>query len=137
MLSLGCQKDGAAVLLSEDPNEPISEPDAPLVVRIATVAASQNVQMNAAVGYTSPIFYLQPAGLIKSILDGGRESYVEMEGASLFEIARRLHVAAASIVIGGDRYTLDRDGTLKHDYFNSTREQEIAAMKIAIEALTN
>ena len=133
VVSLGSIKDGAAVMLSDDPAEPISRPDSILAHRIASAASTK---LHAAVGYTSPIFYLQPSGVIRELIRDRLVSYVEMEGAPLFEVCKRLNVAAASIVIGSDRYTLDRGGELKHDYFESTREQEMQALRIAIEALT-
>ena len=132
VVSSGAIKDGAAVMLSDDPRQRISRPDERLVARIGKQA-----RVEAGIGYTSPIFYLQPSGIIRELIDEGTASYVEMDGAPLFEVARRLNVAAASIVIGSDRYTLDRDGKLKHDYFDSTREQELAALRIAINALSS
>ena len=132
VLSLGCVKDGAAVMLSDDPREPTSEPDPRLILKIFSASKTT---MHAAIGYTSPIFYLQPSGIIRELIHDRRAEYVEMEGAPLFEICKRLNVAAASIVIGSDRYTLDRDGRLKHDYFESTREQELRAMRLAIDVL--
>lgn len=130
--SIGSIKDGAAVLLSDDPRAAISYPNADLLARIC----AQDASMEGATGYTSPIFYLQPSGIIKELIRDKRASYVEMEGAPLFEMAKRLNVAAASIVVGSDRYTLDAKGELKHDYFGSTREQEMVALRVAIDALS-
>jgi len=136
VVSMGSIKDGAAVMLSDEPRDPVSRPDAELSFRIFGAAMRRKIAFHGTIGYTSPIFYLQPSGIITEIIRERRASYVEMEGAPLFEAAHQLHVAAASIVIGSDRYTLDRDGRLKHDYFESTREQEIAALRIAIDTLT-
>lgn len=138
VVSAGSIKDGAAVILSDDPREPISTPDPLLLLRIVKASSTKlNKPINVAIGYTSPIFYLQPSGVIKELIRQRRAFYVEMEGAPLFEVCKRLNVAAASIVIGSDRYTLDRDGKLKHDYFDSTREQEVQALRIAIDVLAS
>ncbi|MBC8105234.1 MAG: hypothetical protein H7Z14_01485 [Anaerolineae bacterium] len=137
VVSVGSIKDGAAVMLSDDPRATVSYPDFELSLRVFGAALSQKVPLNGTTGYTSPIFYLQPSGIIKELIRDKRASYVEMEGAPLFEMCKRLNVAAASIVIGSDRHTLDTKGELKHDYFDSTREQETAALRIAIHALTN
>jgi purine-nucleoside phosphorylase len=137
VVSVGSIRDGAAVMLSDDPGEPVSRVDRTLLFQIGMAMGKQDLRMINGLGYTSPIFYLQPSGVIKELIRETRASYVEMEGAPFFEIARRMNVAAASIVIGSDRYTLDRDGKLKHDYFESTREQELTALRIAIDALTD
>jgi purine-nucleoside phosphorylase len=136
----GSYKDGGAVMLSDRPDEPIAIPDATLTSRIHVAAKHLHIDVRRATGYTSPIFYYQPSGLIRDLIGGPRfaqqrPGYVEMEQAPLFETAHRANVAAASIVIGSDRYRLEK-GELKHDYFDSTTQQELDAMRIAIEALS-
>jgi purine-nucleoside phosphorylase len=140
VVSFGSYKDGAAMMLSDDPKARVAIPNAALTDRIR--ASANGTTISTGIGFTSPIFYYQPSNLIRDLIDGSRFAkrkfpmFVEMEEAPLFEAAHRARIQAASIVIGSDRYTLDRDGELKHDYFGSTREQEVTALRVAIEALT-
>jgi Phosphorylase superfamily len=119
-----------------------TDPNVMYVVRENGKEFIVNRGLPGAGGITTQAAELAALGVTRDLIDGSRFAkrkfpmFVEMEEAPLFEAAHRARIQAASIVIGSDRYTLDRDGELKHDYFGSTREQEVTALRVAIEALT-
>ncbi len=90
-------------------------------------------------GYTIPIYYYQPSGLIAELFSAesypeGRPLYLEMEQASFFESARRAGVKAASVVVPADRYTL-AGGKLAHEFLNDPAPALHDAFKTAVEIL--
>ena len=143
IVSTGAYKDGGAVLLSDYHDgrvERLSYPEQDLVRRVSEVLKSDGIAAQQALGYTVPVFYFQPAGLIRSLLEGNcysgnaRPFYTEMEQAAFFETAKRMKLQAASIVVGSDRYTVV-GGELRHEWLGDTDTLVKQATKAAIEAL--
>jgi len=123
ILSQGSYKDGAAVMLSHD-NARISTPDPTLTARFDAALTQAKIPFAPAHGYTIPIYYFQPEGLIQDLLAGPafarpRPAYIEMEEASFFETARHMQAQAASLVTGADRYTIE-NGHLTHTFLDDT-----------------
>ncbi len=114
IVARGAYKDGAAVMLSRGHRvgAPVARPDEDLAARLATEMGADAV---GGLGYTMPIFYLQPKGLQRRLLTasnlrgGPAPTYVEMEQAPFFETCHWLNVRCASLVSGSDRMTLDGD----------------------------
>ena len=123
VIASAAYKDGAAVMLSDGPPiERLARADAVLNALFARLLERDDVPSLTMTGYTIPIYYFQPSGLIDALLRGpefadSRPQYIEMEEASFFETARRMHVAAASLTAGADRYTIE-NGVLKHDFLD-------------------
>src|SRR4051812_39773760 len=123
VLATGSYKDGGAVLLSDSGNGGgggVSRPDPTLTNSLARALGAEGVAYQEAVGYTIPVIYFQPSGLVKELLGGSRfadprPAFVEMEEAPFFEAAKRMNMQAASLVVGSDRYTRQGDA-LKHDW---------------------
>jgi uridine phosphorylase len=147
VVSDGSYKDGAAILLSgaATAGDPLARPDPALsaALRAALAAASRAAASRAparGVGFTMPVMYYQPAGLVRWVLESpafaatGRASFVEMEQGSVFETARRTGVRAASIVFGSDRYTV-RDGRLVHEFHDLAADSlKLGAVDAALAA---
>jgi hypothetical protein len=119
IVARAAHKDGGAVLLSDD-DQPLATPDLPLTTALGERLGPAGVPM---VGYTIPIYYFQPESLIKDLIAGdrfagpARPGYMEMEEASVFAAARRMHAAAASLTVAADRYTVT-DGKLQHVFLD-------------------
>ncbi len=119
IVSRAAHKDGGAVLLSDD-DQPLATPDLNLTRSLGDRLGTAALPM---VGYTIPIYYFQPERLIKDLIAGdrfagnARPRYLEMEEASVFATAKRMHAAAASLTVAADRYTV-ADGTLSHDFLD-------------------
>jgi purine-nucleoside phosphorylase len=145
VVSIGSYKDGAGVLLSDYHDgqiDPVAKPDPDLVWQIEAVLKHHNLVFTESTGYTVPIFYFQPSGLIEALLTPQRSAgvvspgYIEMEEAPFFQTCKRMHLQAASIVVGSDRYAM-ADGELKHVWLGDTDEAVKTAFKSAVEALQN
>ena len=107
VLSVGSIKDGGAVLLSNGVGDPVSRPDRELTSQLARSLRADEIPYREAVGYTIPVIYFQPSGLVKELLGGPRfadprPAFVEME-APFFEAAGRMDMRAASLVVSSDR----------------------------------
>ena len=125
----GAYKDGAAVMLSDAERgkiTPLSLPDAELRTTLVAQMKADGVSFTEGIGYTIPIYYYQPSGLIRSLITGTnhakteRPLYLEMEQAALFETARISKIKAASLVVTSDRYDI-ADGKLIHDFTGDTK----------------
>ena len=143
VVSLGSYKDGAAVLLSDYDGRhvgPIAKPDANLVRAIESALKHENIAFQESIGYTIPVFYFQPSGLMRALLDTKecanvlRPGYIEMEEAPFFQTCKRMHIESASIIIGSDRYVLSNNEP-KHEWLGDTGEAIKLAFKSAIEAM--
>jgi purine-nucleoside phosphorylase len=153
ILSGGSYKDAAAVMLSNPDSEKQrinvkTEPSTDLTQRLKNGLDSSGIKYQRAVGFTSPIFYFQPEGLVWALakgdvfLSGPIPEYVEMENSALFETAKLARKRAASMVVGSDRYVLDDiinnkfhywgEKKLKHEFYDidgdalKTKMMEIA-----------
>jgi uridine phosphorylase len=122
VLSRGSYKDGGAVMLSsaERADSLVSRPDSLLTSAVRASLRATGVTVAEQTGFTSPIIYFQPSGLIKWLiggeeLAGERPAYVEMEQAPFFETGRHMQVRTASVVVGSDRYRLAND-SLSHSF---------------------
>jgi uridine phosphorylase len=116
-------KDGGATLLSLHPSDRLSHPDDDLTRRLHRHLEALQIPSASATGYTIPIYYFQPAGLISALLAAQefsrpRPEYIEMEEAPFFESAALTHTAAASLTVGSDRYTISGNGTLAHAFLD-------------------
>jgi uridine phosphorylase len=143
VVSLGSFKDGATVLLSDYVGRrvaPIAKPDPNLVGAIESVLMRHHIAFQESLGYTIPVFYFQPSGLMNALLatnqcaNLARPAYLEMEQASFFQTCHRMHMQSASIVVGSDRYVLT-NRELKHEWLGDTDAAVTRAFKTALEAM--
>lgn len=138
IVSTGSYRDGAAFLLEAGDGGPIARPDADLSDRIERTIARDRLSHARALGVTLPIYYFQPASLLRDLLAIGgpdKPSFVEMEQAPLFSLARLMKVRAASIVVASDRLE-NRDGRLKQGFLNGDLDAlELSAFREAVRAL--
>jgi uridine phosphorylase len=143
IVSRGSYKDGAGVLLSDYCDgriDPVAKPDPDLVVRIKAALKHQKRPYAESTGYTVPVFYFQPCGLIQALFAGkgwaGKEppGFIEMEQAPFFQTCQVMHMQAASIVVGSDRYAV-ANGELTHEWLGDTDAAIKAAFTTAVAAL--
>ncbi len=135
VVSTGAYKDGAAVLLSDD-DARLAYPDPALTRRLLDRLGPAATPM---VGYTVPVYYFQPEAWVRDLLAGDRfaaprPTYTEMEEASVFATAARMHAAAASLTAAADRYTLGPDGRLDHAFLDDGHVS--ATLAAAVRAAT-
>jgi purine-nucleoside phosphorylase len=127
VVSTGAYRDGAAVMLATD-NARLSLPSPELSSLLTRQLQSRHLACPTATGYTIPIYYSQPSGLIRALLSSPdfaspRPEYIEMEESSFFEQARTDHIQAASLTVPADRYTL-ANGSLSHDFLDDAALQK-------------
>jgi purine-nucleoside phosphorylase len=132
ILSSGSYKDGAAMMLAGD-TKSLSQPDKDFNAALNERLAQAKTDFSAGIGYTIPIYYFQPSGLIKALIAGGgygagKPLYMEMEQAAFFETARLASVSAASLVVVSDRYTIN-DGKLTHTFAESVKPGLLKALE--------
>ncbi len=115
-------KDGAGVLLSEPVHGRIDSKayaDETTSRQLGLIATAQHLQWAQGTGFTMPVFYQQPSAIYKSLLlnpsSAFHSDYVEMEQGPFFEMARRMNVAAASLVVPSDTVRL-QDGNIVQDF---------------------
>jgi purine-nucleoside phosphorylase len=144
IVSSGSYKDGAAFLLSASPEEAaeqIAYPDANLSDAIEQQLTRAGVAHARGLGFTSPVYYFQKAGLIKALLGfpfdpGKAPGFVEMEQASFFVTSRLSNMKSASIVAGSDRAVPAGD-TVKQEFFDGDMDGFLAlALRYAILTLS-
>jgi purine-nucleoside phosphorylase len=107
----GSYKDGASFLLASnarDTAEQIVFADPELTEAIDRQMTSAHVGHHRALGFTSPVYYFQKVGLLRSLLAFPLDAekapgFVEMEEAPFFVTARPAGMKAASMVVGSDR----------------------------------
>jgi len=142
VVSHGSFKDAGATMLSPnaaDCSDPVARPDSDLTAVIEAKCTVAGLPHNVATGYTIPIYYFQPAGLIYDLITGEAfpagppVGYFEMEQASFFQTCMLMGKRAASMVIGSDRYRLV-DGTLTHVFENDV-DQDAAKLAMIRAAL--
>jgi hypothetical protein len=138
VVSEGSYRDGAAFLLENGSNGEISRPDQSLTEEIVQTVKKDNIKHIRAVGFTMPIYYFQPASMLRSLLGvtgPDRPMFVEMEEAPLFALARLMGFRAASIVVASDRLE-SRDGRLTQGFWDGDLDQlELLAFQEAIHAI--
>ncbi|MBN9509693.1 MAG: hypothetical protein J0I21_11340 [Alphaproteobacteria bacterium] len=120
IISDGSYKDGAAFLLDDDPARQVARPAPDLTDRIARVIADDKLAHVRALGFTMPIYYYQPAAILRGLLavtGPDRPVFVEMEQGSLFALCRVIGVRAASVVVASDRLE-NRGGTLAQGFWD-------------------
>jgi purine-nucleoside phosphorylase len=132
ILSNGSYKDGAAVMLGGDAKS-LSQPDKDFSAALKETFAQAKTEFSEGIGYTIPIYYFQPSGLIKALITGGdygsgKPLYMEMEQAAFFETARRASVSVASLVVVSDRYAIS-DGKLTHTFADSVKPGLLKALE--------
>jgi purine-nucleoside phosphorylase len=144
IVSSGSYKDGAAFLLSSNPEEAaeqIAYPDAGLSDAIERQLARAEVTHARGLGFTSPVYYFQKVGLLKALLGfrfdpGKAPGFVEMEQASFFVTSRLSNVKSASIVAGSDRAVPTGD-VVKQEFFEGDMDGFLAlALRHAILTLS-
>lgn len=139
IVSDGSYQDGAAFLLERDTREQISRPDAGLTGNVLAAVSQGNTPHVRAIGFTMPIYYFQPASLLRDLLaiqGAGKPKYVEMEEAPFFALARLLKMRAASIVVGSDRLE-NHDGKLVQGFWDGDLDQlELKAFERAVWAVS-
>jgi purine-nucleoside phosphorylase len=142
VISAGAYKDGGAVLLSDFENgkiTPIARPQGPLTSKIESVLKGEGVRYQSALSYTIPVFYFQPTGLMEFLLHRSKRfqpGYLEMEEAPFFQTCQDMHVAAASLVVGSDRYQMS-NGKLQHLWLGDTDPVLQAAFKAVVKSIQN
>ena len=142
IVSSGSYRDGAAVLLAEKDHGSalgFSRPDADLAGSLSSELKRRATPTISGAGYTIPIYYYQPAGLIIDLLAGekyaaSRPLFMEMEEAAFYESCARAKVKAASLVVPSDTYAL-KDGKLSHTFTGDPHATLIAAFKAAVNVL--
>lgn len=106
-------KDGAAILLSSSAagkTDSLAYPDAAMTARLEALLREGKQDYVRGAGYTMPISYFQPSGLLLSLFDTARfgkdprPSYLEMDEAPFFVAAEQMNMSATSLLIGTDRY---------------------------------
>jgi hypothetical protein len=144
VVSQGSFKDGAGIMLSlgaPDLVEPVAHPDSRLTELIKSKCVSAGIPHNVATGYTIPIFYFQPAELIRELITGEAFpagpaiGYFEMEQASFFQTCKLMGKRGSSMVIGADRYRIT-DGQLTHA-FEDDVDQDVAKVTMIRVALAS
>lgn len=142
ILASGAHKDSVARILSKSENsDELALPSKTLNSKLAATFHKNKQPLHRAYGYTTPLFYFQPAELIEGLVSGisrpqGKAmSYIEMEQASLFQTAEIMGKQAASIVIGSDRYRME-SGNLVHNFETDFDQDvlELIVLKLIIRA---
>jgi uridine phosphorylase len=122
IISSGCIVDAGGFMLSKSHPSRFARPDSRLQGALRAAFARSKTSTIEAVGYTIPIYYYQPSGLMEILatrnVSGHTIEYVEMEGGALYELAAMAKGRAASVVIGVDRYRVSSSGIGKHQYLN-------------------
>jgi hypothetical protein len=138
VVSEGSYRDGAAFLLENESNGQISRPDQSLTNEIVETVNKDNVKHIRAIGFTMPIYYFQPASILRGLLGmSGPDAprFVEMEEASFFALAHLMGFRAASIVVASDRLE-SHDGKLSQGFWDGDLDQlELLAFQEAIHAI--
>jgi purine-nucleoside phosphorylase len=138
VVSDGSYADGAAFLLEDGSNEQILRPDQSLTDKIVETVNQDKFKYIRAVGFTMPIYYLQPGSMLHTLLSvtgPDRPMFLEMEEASLFALARLMGFRAASIVVASDRLE-SHDGRLSQGFWDGDLDQlERLAFQEAISAI--
>ncbi len=124
IVATGAYKDGAAFLLAssaQEAAEQIAHADPALSDALDREMTAAHVAHVRALGFTSPVYYFQKAGLLKTLLTfpfdpGKAPGFVEMEQAPFFVSSRLAGVKAASIVVGSDR-AVPEAGTVRQEFF--------------------
>jgi hypothetical protein len=145
ILSAGAYRDAAAVMLCDsDPSRtsPIIRPSSTLMSGLELMLGAGGA-FSKSVGYTIPVYYFQPEGLMAALIRGEAfplseiPGYVEMEAASLFQTADLMQREAASMVVGADRYVLREDGNVSHEFHDVDCDSAKSKMlDVAISALS-
>jgi hypothetical protein len=139
IVSTGCFRDGAAFLLDKDLTDQISRPDPALTERIVNIISHDNIPYVRSVGFTMPTYYFQPASILRDLLaitGPEKPTFVEMEEAAFFSLARLAGVQAASIVVASDRLE-NHDGKLLQEFWHGDLDGfERTAFQEAILAAT-
>ncbi len=122
IVSKACVSDGGGVMLSRRSSSRAVFPDAELSLAIKHRFHASGTRFFEAAGYTIPIYYYQPTGLVKELATSPvfsqKVEYVEMEGGALFPLAKLMGGKAASVVVGVDRYTVSAAGVGKHEFLD-------------------
>jgi uridine phosphorylase len=122
IISSGCIVDAGGFMLSKSHPSRFARPDSRLLGALRSAFVRSRTPAIEAVGYTIPIYYYQPSGLMEILATrnvlGHTIEYVEMEGGALYELAAMAKGRAASVVIGVDRYRVSSSGIGKHQYLN-------------------
>ena len=109
-------------MLSKSQPSRLARPDSRLQAALRAAFVRAKTPAIEAIGYTIPIYYYQPSGLMEILATrnvmGHTIEYVEMEGGALYELAAMAKGRAASVVIGVDRYRVSSSGIGKHQYLN-------------------
>jgi len=142
VISRGSFKDAGATMLSSGRTshiDPLAHPDHDLTKAIESQLTSSQLAHSSATGYTIPIFYFQPARLIRELItgeafpNGPQIDYFEMEQAAFFQTSLLMKIRAASMVVGADRYSLTNEG-LGH-VFEDDVDQDHAKLNMIRAAL--
>jgi purine-nucleoside phosphorylase len=138
IISTGSYKDGGAFLLDDSTQTQISRPDKSLTDGIEAAMTGKHIKYARELGFTMPIYYYQPASMLRHLLAIRREDapqFIEMEGAALFATATLLEMRAASIVVGSDRLVI-HDGNLSQLLWDGDLDAlELQAFRVAVRAI--
>ena len=138
VVSDGSYRDGAAFLLENGSDGQISRPDQSLTEEFVETISKDNVKHIRALGFTMPIYYFQPASMLCNLLvvsGPDTPTFVEMEEAPFFALARLMGFRAASIVVASDRLE-SHDGRLSQGFWDGDLDQlEQLAFQEAIHAI--
>ena len=139
----GSYKYGASFLLASSAREAaeqIAFADPDLTEAIDRQMTSAHVAHRRALGFTSPVYYFQKVGLLRSLLafpfDAEKApGFVEMEEAPFFVTARLAGMKAASVVVGSDRAVPAGD-TVRQEFYDGDLDALLAlALRQAIATL--
>ncbi|WP_044564215.1 hypothetical protein, partial [Azospirillum sp. B4] len=138
IVSDGSYRDGGGFLLAPDAKQQVARPDAAFTAQVRAVASASGVPSARGVGYTMPLYYFQPGSILRDLLaiqGPDKPTFVEMEEGSFFTLATLMGLKAASVVVGSDRL-VNEGGHLRQSLWDGDLDGlELAAFKVAVEAL--
>jgi len=143
IVSSSAYKDGAAIMLSDPDGGPIEKsayPNQELVDYLYQKYPNETVKSR---GYTIPVFYYQPASLLRKFVHNDPQTrlpdvgYMEMEQAPFYETCRLGKIKCASLVAGSDR-TIVKHDELQTVYFNhDIIIKKVLMIRMALELFKN
>jgi len=143
LLGQNTYKDGAAVMLSTPGSDGVlklAKPDRSLASHIQRIGKDR---IEAATGYTIPIFYYQPSNLLEELVrvgqfnNGPLINYIEMEQAPFYQTCQLARIACASLVIGSDRTRIKNEKIITEYFDHDIKTRKAEALVITLEVFAS